>query len=82
MNSTLGSVVPLAMFALVAMLAEQMWTQIDQENGASEKFYMVLIAMQFGTICGKKFQIKSFLQPFRRRESSSFANILFPQSLV
>ena len=31
-----------------------MWTQIDQENGASEKFYMVLIAMQFGTICGKK----------------------------
>ena len=31
-----------------------MWTQIDQENGASEKFYMVLIALQFGTICGKK----------------------------
>ena len=30
----------------------------------------------------KKFRIKSFLQPFRRRESSSFANILFPQSLV
>ena len=43
---------------------------------------MVLIAMQFGTICGKKFRIKSFLQPFRRREGSSFANILFPQSLV
>ena len=61
---------------------EQMWTQIDQENGASEKFYMVLIAMQFGTICGKKFRIKSFLQPFRRREGSSFANILFLQSLV
>ena len=31
-----------------------MWTQIDQENGASEKFYMVLIAMQFGTILGNK----------------------------
>ena len=59
-----------------------MWTQIDQENGASEKFYMVLIALQFGTICGKKFRIKSFLQPFRRREGSSFANILFLQSLV
>ena len=59
-----------------------MWTQIDQENGASEKFYMVLIALQFGTICGKKFRIKSFLQPFRRREGSSFANILLPQSLV
>ena len=38
--------------------------------------------MQFGTICGKKIRIKSFLQPFRRREGSSFANILFPQSLV
>ena len=59
-----------------------MWTQIDQENGASEKFYMVLIALQFGTICGKKIRIKSFLQPFRRREGSSFANILFLQSLV
>ena len=59
-----------------------MWTQINQENGASQKFYMVLIAMQFGTIWGKKIRIKSFLQPFRRREGSSFANILFPQSLV
>ena len=41
--------------------------QIDQVNGASEKFYMVLITLQFGPIWCQKIRINLFLQPFCRR---------------